>query len=49
MRGADGVKIAVLRSNRADLPLIWAAAHTKRYAAERNCLAGQLVTARCIA
>jgi hypothetical protein len=32
MRGADGVKIAVLRKDRASLSLIWAAAHAQRYA-----------------
>ena len=31
MRGADGVKIAVLRKGRASLALIRAAAHAKRY------------------
>ncbi len=30
MRGADGVKIAVLRKDRASLALVWAAAHAKR-------------------
>jgi len=30
-RGADGVKIAILRIGRAALPLIWAAAHAPRY------------------
>ena len=30
-RGADGVKIAVLRKDRAYLTLIWAAAHARRY------------------
>ncbi len=30
MGGADGVKIAVLRKDRASLELIWAAAHAKR-------------------
>ncbi len=30
-RGADGVKIAVLRKGRADLTLIRAAAHAQRY------------------
>jgi len=28
---ADGVKIAVLRKGRANLTLIWAAAHAQRY------------------
>jgi len=31
MRGADGVKIAILRKGRANLTLIWAAAHAQRY------------------
>ncbi len=31
-RGADGVKIAILRKGRADSTLIRAAAHAKRYA-----------------
>jgi len=30
MRRADGVKIAVLRKGRAELELIWAAAHAHR-------------------
>ena len=30
MRGAVGVKIAVLRKGRANLMLIWAAAHARR-------------------
>ncbi len=34
MRGADGLKIAVLREGRANLALIWAAAHASRYAYE---------------
>jgi hypothetical protein len=29
-RGADGVKIAVLRKGRASLEFIWAAAHAQR-------------------
>jgi hypothetical protein len=31
-RGADGVKIEVLRKGRASLPFIWAAAHAQRSA-----------------
>jgi len=36
MRGADGVKIAVLRKGRACLKFIWAVAHAQRYLKRRR-------------
>jgi hypothetical protein len=36
MRGADGVKIAVLRKGHASLVFIWAAAHRRRSVSKKN-------------